>query len=160
MSILAELAKAPRELEEALQLLPTEALAWRPESWQGAPGERFSAIGHICHVRDIELDGYHVRFTRLLEEDMPDLVSIDGYALERDRGYDRQEPVAALIAFRAARERTLRLLVENWERKARRGTFAEYGEVTFESLAHILRSHDLQHLAGLQWLEAMRKAGA
>lgn len=158
MSILAELAKMPRELEEAVQLLPASALAWRPQTWQDAPGERFSAIGHLCHVRDIELDGYHVRFTRLLSEDVPDLVSIDGYALERDRGYDREQPAAALKAFRAARERTIRLLVENWEHRLRRGTFAEYGEVTFESLAHILRSHDLQHLAGLQWLEAKRKA--
>jgi len=158
MSILADLAKMPRELEEAVQPLPSDALAWRPESWQDAPGERFSAIGHICHVRDIELDGYHVRFTRLLREDMPDLVSIDGYALERDRSYDQQEPGSALRAFRAARERTIKLLVENWEQRARRGTFAEYGEVTFESLAHILRSHDLQHLAGLQWLHAKRRA--
>jgi hypothetical protein len=158
MSILAELARMPRELEEAVRMLPPSALSWRPDSWTDAPGERFSAIGHICHVRDIEVDGYYVRFTRLLSEDMPDLVSIDGYALERERAYDREDPASVLKAFRAARERTIKVLVENWEHRTRRGTFAEYGEVTFESLAHILRSHDLQHLAGLQWLEAKRKA--
>ena len=36
----------------------------------------------------------------------------------------------------------------------RRATFAEYGEVSLRGLAHILRSHDLQHLACLHWLMA------
>jgi hypothetical protein len=40
---------------------------------------------------------------------------------------------------------------DDWSRMA---TFAEYGEVTLSGLAHILRSHDLQHLACLHWLLA------
>ena len=39
----------------------------------------------------------------------------------------------------------------DWHRPA---TFAEYGDVTLRGLAHILRSHDLQHLACLHWLLA------
>jgi len=37
------------------------------------PGEPFCAIEHVCHLRDIERDGYHVRIRRLLTEDNPSL---------------------------------------------------------------------------------------
>jgi hypothetical protein len=62
---------------------------------------------------------------------------------------------AALAAFRKARRETVAMLqvarADDWNRKA---TFAEYGEVSLSGLAHILRSHDLQHLACLHWLLA------
>lgn len=34
----------------------------------------------------------------------------------------------------------------------RTGEFAEYGRLTLRALVHYLRSHDQQHLAGIQWL--------
>ncbi len=38
------------------------------------------------------------------------------------------------------------------EQLERRGTFAEYGPLTLRSLVHYLASHDLQHLACMDWL--------
>jgi hypothetical protein len=153
MEMIDELGSMPDALERDFARIPVVARAWEPESWEGFPGETFSAAGQVCHVRDIEIDGYLVRFERLLLEDRPLLVSIDSYALARERRYGEQDPIAALAAFRAARTRTVAVLRglrdADW---ARRGQFEGYGSVTLEGLVHVLRSHDHQHLSCLQWL--------
>jgi hypothetical protein len=61
-------------------------------------------------VRDIELDGYHVRFERTLKEETPVLESLDGYALAEERRYSESDAVEALAAFRRGREETVRML--------------------------------------------------
>jgi hypothetical protein len=155
MQILAELAAMPDEAAGLLARVPAARLTWVPPTWDGIPGERFTALGQACHLRDIEIDGYHVRFERTLREERPDLASIDGYALAEEKGYDGDDVDVALAAFRKARRETVAMLQvvrnDDWNRTA---TFAEYGEVTLSGLAHILRSHDLQHLACLHWLLA------
>ncbi len=143
----------PRRFEEVFRLVPADRWRWEPADWEGVPGERFSALGHACHLRDIEIDGYHVRVRRLLEEEAPDLVSLDGYALARERGYDTADPFAAISAFADARARTVEILGRLDARQlTRRGTFAEYGAITLRGLIHYLCSHDDQHLACMHWL--------
>src|SRR5688500_2864947 len=153
MQILAELASMPDEIAGLIAQVPVEKLAWVPPTWEGIPGERFTALGQACHLRDIEIDGYHQRFGRTLKEERPDLVSIDSYDLAEARNYNADDLKAALAAFRRGRAETVAMLraasPADWDRKA---TFAEYREVTLRGLAHILRSHDLQHLACLHWL--------
>lgn len=153
MEILDELASMPDALEGLFARVPTEARGWEPESWDGFPGETFSALGQVCHVRDIEIDGYQVRIARLLREEQPRLVSLDSYALARERRYREQDPVAALSAFRSARAQTIEMLrgvrAADW---SRRGHFEGYGPVTLTGLVHFLASHDRQHLACLHWL--------
>ncbi len=161
MQILSELASMPDEIAGLTSQVPAEKLAWVPPTWEGIPGERFTALGQACHLRDIEIDGYHVRFGRTLRENRPDLISIDSYELARERDYEADNPDAAIAAFRKARRETIAMLSmtreTDWDRKA---TFAEYGEVTLRGLAHILCSHDLQHLACLHWLLAkMNRSG-
>ena len=155
MSLLADLAAMPDEIAGLIAQVPAAKLAWVPPTWEAIPGERFTALGQACHLRDIEIDGYHVRFGRTLREEKPDLLSIDSYELARERNYETDDPEAAIAAFRKARRETVAMLQmvrqDDWERTA---TFAEYGEVTLGGLAHILRSHDLQHLACLHWLLA------
>jgi ketosteroid isomerase-like protein len=152
-SLLDALERAPDLFESALRAFPAERLAFRPASWGGSPGERFAAVEHACHVRDIETDGYHVRFRRLLSEEKPSLVSLDGYRLAAERRYVEDDLSKALAAFRVARRATVEMLralsADEWSRS---GVFAEYGPVTAHSLAHYLRSHDQQHLACLAWL--------
>lgn len=155
MQILNELAAMPDEIAGLIAQVPAAKRGWAPETWEGIPGERFTALGQACHLRDIEIDGYHVRFGRTLREDRPDLASIDSYQLARARHYESDNADAAVNAFRKARRETLAMLQvardDDWDRRA---TFAEYGDVTLRGLAHILRSHDLQHLACLHWLMA------
>jgi hypothetical protein len=151
--LLPGLESMPLELEAAVHLVARDRRGWKPASWTGSPGEGFSVLEHVCHVRDIERDGYHVRIRRLLEEDQPDLVSIDGDALAIERRYAEADLDEALRAFRAARQATLEQIRDLDEAQlGRRGTFAEYGALTLRGLLHYQRSHDLQHLACVQWL--------
>jgi hypothetical protein len=143
----------PDRQEAAFRLVPPARRTWTPASWEGIPGERFSPLGQVCHVRDIERLGYHVRIDRILREDGPALASLDSYALAADSRYDDADPGDALAAFRAARASTLRRLeTVTAEQLDRRGTFAEYGPLTLRSLVHYLASHDLQHLACMDWM--------
>ena len=151
--LLRELEEMPRQLESAVRLIPRDRLRWTPESWEGSAGDRFSAIEHVCHLRDIERDGYHVRIDRMLAESDPSLVSVDGYALARERRYAEDDLEGALAAFRGARAATVeRLRALDDGQLERAGTFAEYGRLTLRGLVHYLRSHDQQHLAGLQFV--------
>src|SRR5262245_48972614 len=68
MQILAELASTPDEVAGLIAQVPADRLAWTPPTWDGIPGERFTALGQACHLRDIEIEGYHVRFGRTLRE--------------------------------------------------------------------------------------------
>jgi hypothetical protein len=145
----------PDEIEALFRRVPADKLDWTPATWEGIPGERFTALGQACHLRDIEIDGYHVRFGRTLREELPDLVSIDSYALAAARNYSADRLEDALAEFRKARVETVAMLERARDAEwGRRATFAEYGEVSLRGLAHILRSHDLQHLACLHWLLA------
>ena len=151
--ILSALVGFPDQLEAHYATIPAEFKHWAPPSWEGVPSEPFTAIEQICHIRDIEVDGYHVRFRRMLEEINPTLVSIDSEALAKERSYATSSAVEALAVFRKARTETVQLLSGLSEEQFRRtAVFEGYGPLSLRSLAHYLCSHDQQHLAGLQWL--------
>ena len=143
----------PDRLESAFGLVPEAFRGWKPASWEGIPGERFSPVGQVCHVRDIEILGYHARLARMLAETDPSLESLDSDALAARRAYDEANSAEALSGFRAARAATLNVVRGlSEEQLSRRGTFAEYGPLTLRSLVHYLASHDQQHLACMDWL--------
>lgn len=150
---LASLENFPLEIEKHYAAFPAEFVRWAPSSWDGVPSERFTAIEQICHVRDIEIEGYHPRFARTLNEEQPLLPSIDSEAVARERDYGAANPAQVFTEFRAARAVTIALLRGLDDRKLdRRATFEGYGQVSLRALVHYLCSHDQQHLAGLQWL--------
>jgi hypothetical protein len=143
----------PQQLEAHYAAIPSEFKNWAPPSWDGVPSEPLTAIEQVCHVRDIEIDGYGIRFQRTLNESNPTLGSIDTEALAKERSYGTSNATAALAAFREARIKTIALIEglkpEQFNRTA---IFEGYGAVSLRSLVHYLCSHDQQHLAGLQWL--------
>jgi hypothetical protein len=153
------LAAFPDLLEAHYAAIPAEGRHWAPASWAGVPSEPFTAIEQVCHVRDIEVEGYQLRIRRTLEEDDPLLVSLDGEWLARERDYAGADAAAVLADFRRARGETLALIrsitAEQFRRPAR---FEGYGALTLRSLVHYLCSHDQQHLAGLQWLLGKNEA--
>lgn len=156
---LGALRAFPADLRRQLAAVPPAELDWRPPDWEGIPSERLTIRQQICHLRDIEAEGYFVRFRRLLGEREPFLASIDGDALVLARGYDSTDPWAALDAFATARAETLALLDGLAETALqRRGRFEGYGPVSVQGLVHFLASHDQQHLAGIQWLLGMAAA--
>ncbi|HTU67197.1 MAG TPA: DinB family protein [Steroidobacteraceae bacterium] len=149
----AALEAFPRALEQHYAAFPVEFVHWTPPSWDGVPSEPFTAIEQICHVRDIEIEGYQERFRRTLRESTPFLPSIDSEPLAKQRDYGHADATRVFAEFRAARAQTLELLrgvaPADFERPA---DFEGYGLVTLRGLVHYLCSHDQQHLSGLQWL--------
>ena len=150
---LAALRAFPDQLEAHFSAFAPAFQRWAPASWEGVPSEALTALEQLCHVRDIEVDGYQVRIRRTLAESTPTLPSIDTDALVVERRYADQDPARVLAAFRTARAQTLALLAGVTEAQlARTAVFEGYGPLTLRSLVHYLCSHDQQHLAGLQWL--------
>ncbi len=152
-ALIASLSAFPEQLEQLYAAFPETHANWVPTSWEGIPSETFTAAGQICHIRDIEIEGYHVRLRRLLAEDNPSLVSIDSYQVANERHYPDAPAREVFAAFRQARATTVAMLealsVSQWRRA---GVFEGYGPVTVKGLVHFLCSHDQQHLAGLHWL--------
>ena len=143
----------PRQLEAHYAAIPPEFKHWAPASWDGVPSEPFTAIEQICHVRDIEIEGYQVRLRRTLTEAKPFLASIDSESLAKLRSYGTADAAAVLAVFREARVSTVALIAGlTPEQLDRPAEFEGYGVVTLRSLVHYLCSHDQQHLAGLQWV--------
>jgi hypothetical protein len=148
------LAEFPRRLEAHYAAIPARFANWTPPSWDGIPSEPFTALEQICHVRDIESDGYHVRFVRTLRETNPNLPDVDGTALARERAYANARADEVFAAFRLARSHSL-TQISTWdEDQLARPALFEGRPATLAGLVHTLCSHDQQHLAGLQWLLA------
>jgi len=155
------LAAFPDQLEAHFAAVPNEFRTWAPPAWDGIPSEHFTAIEQVCHVRDIEIDGYHVRIHRILHESHPTLASIDSERVAQERAYADANAAHALAAFRAARAETLNVIRRmSTEDLTRTGVFEGYGSLSLRSLIHYLCSHDQQHLAGLQWLLGKIDAGS
>lgn len=143
----------PDQFEQFFKAIPKNSWNWSPESWEGIPSESFNAIEQICHVRDVEIDGYHIRFHRMLNESEPTLDSLDGYGLVQQKNYAQSDPMLVFKDIRVARAETLQLIESLTETQlGRAGYFEGYGRLTVAGLIHYLCSHDQQHLSGLQWL--------
>jgi hypothetical protein len=150
---LSALEAFPQQLEAHYAAIPTQFKHWAPPSWEGVPSEPLTAIEQVCHVRDIEIEGYQVRLRRTLDELHPTLASIDTEVLARERSYHTANAAEVLATFRAARAKTVSLIASlKSEQFGRTAIFEGYGSVSVRSLVHYLCSHDQQHLAGLQWL--------
>src|SRR5688500_2785267 len=74
------LALCPLQLEAHYLAIPAGFRHWSPPSWEGIPSEHFTPIEQICHVRDVEVEGYHVRFRRTLHETNPFLPDLGSEA--------------------------------------------------------------------------------
>jgi len=151
---LAALEAFPAQLAGYYAAIPRGFENWRPPSWTGIPSEPFTPIEQICHVRDIEIDGYHKRFAHTLREGDPLLPNIDGETLARERQYANEDSAAVLAAFRHARTQSLALIAAFTPAQLARTAQFDGRQITLRGLVHMLCSHDQQHLSGMQWLLA------
>ena len=106
----------------------------------------FSFVEHVCHLRDIEGEGYGARIERMLAEESPLLADIDGAKLAVERRYNEQRFEDGLEAFSETRRRNasaLRGLTD--EQLGRRGMFEGVGEVTLRRLVSMMYEHDSVH---------------
>jgi hypothetical protein len=110
----------------------------------------FALVEHVCHVADLEEEGYAVRIVRMLAEDSPELADFRGDELARQRKYLEQELQPALMRFVAARrancERLAGLNEVEWRRT---GVLEGQGLVTLAELANLMGDHDRSHAGEL-----------
>ena len=108
--------------------------------------ETFSVLEQVCHLRDIEIEGYTERLHRTLTEERPFLPGIDGSRLAVDRAYNEQDAGPAFMAFREAREKNVARLRQLTETELQRAAVMdEAGEITLAQLIVIWASHDAGH---------------
>ena len=113
----------------------------------------FSVVENICHLRDIEVDGYAARIQRILREDEPFLPDLNGSELAAERRYNEQELAAALDAFTDARRGNVLAVKElSSAQLERRGVFENTGAITLSRLLEMMREHDRAHLDELSGL--------
>ena len=138
---IADLGRMPEELQRRLEGLTEVQLHFKPNP------DAFSVLENVCHLRDIEVEGYARRLGLLLREDNPQLPDLDGAALARERAYNEQSLKPALDAFLSMRRRCLDILADlTPEDFIRRGQFEKVGEVTLSRLLELWVDHDREHL--------------
>jgi hypothetical protein len=148
------LAAFPERLRHFFNSFPPNRTGWRPRVWDGIPSERLTAIEQVCHIRDIEIEGYRVRFHRTRTELTPVLPDLAGESMALQRNYAAADPVAVLRDFAAARINTVDTIRGFSPAELTREAIFEGQRTTLAGLVHFLCSHDCQHLSGLQWLLA------
>ena len=120
--------------------------------------DEFSALANICHLRDLELQGYASRIKRILAEAGPALADFDGARAAAEGSYNNELPNVALREFQTARRKnveTLRAVTEG--RLVREGTLAGVGSITLRRLAEMMREHDEGHLEEVRVLSERMK---
>lgn len=122
--------------------------------WKPAPQE-FSALENVCHLNDLEREGYAVRIEKLLGEEQPFLPDFDGGTIAAERDYNQRPLASMLDAFARSRESNLRAVsMLSPDELQRGGTLEEVGPITLESLLLKMREHDEAHLQELSDLRA------
>jgi transcriptional regulator with XRE-family HTH domain len=145
----AALAAMPGKLKAIVDAVPDKL--WRTAPKAGG----FSLVEHLCHLRDIDCDGYRVRVDRMLSEDRPALPDIDGAQLAIERDYQAQDARAALDAFTATRWAIVGRLAKLEPAERRRvGLMAGTTEIDIDGLVSAMLAHDSEHLDELDSLRA------
>lgn len=144
------LARTPEAVAELIRDLKDEELR-RP----GSEGE-FSVVENVCHLRDLEAEGYTVRISRITKEACPSLSDFDGGRLAIERDYNSQDINRALQEFAAARRSNVALLRELPAAQfERRGILEGVGEITLHQLLVMMSEHDAGHIAELRVFRRM-----
>jgi DinB family protein len=143
-NIVKSLEETVEALQKLVSELPEKDLRWKPSETE------FSVLEHVCHLRDIEEEGYAVRIQKLLTEKEPFLPDIDGAKLAEERSYNSQESRPALLGFARARKANVRVLEHlSLDQLKRSGTFEKVGSVSLERLLLMMLEHDQEHLREL-----------
>ena len=134
-TLVAQYARGPQRIQEALARVPREALQWRPE-----PG-KWSVHEVIVHCADSETNAA-LRMRYLLAEKDPLIVGYDQDAWARTLDYHAQPLEESLAVTAAARSRTVPLLratrEPDWKKQ---GRHTESGPYTPEDWLRIYAAH-------------------
>src|SRR5947209_5610128 len=145
--LLEFLAATPGNVRQLSQGIAADELKRKPST------DEFSFLENVCHLRDIEQEGYTVRISKLLNERDPVLPDIDGARLARERDYNSEDFETALREFERLRENNVRVLsLLSAESLNRSGVFEGVSTINLKTLADMMREHDEAHRAELKGL--------
>lgn len=145
-------------LIESLEQTPAEVSLLldqiSPDDQRIKNSDEFSAVENICHLRDIEIEGYSKRILQILQQEVPLLPDIDGARLAVERDYNNQDSSKALEAFITARERNLEQLRRvTPEQAAREGNLEGVGVLSLAKLLEMMLEHDQGHIIELSVIQ-------
>jgi len=137
---MAILAATPRQIARLVKGVSRKNLSRRP-----AP-DTWSVSEILAHLADSELvTGFRIRL--ILGNSGTPIQAFDQDAWAKFSDYGKHDPEVSLEAFRATRERTVRLLKslpsESW---ALYGMHSERGKESVSRVAEMLAGHDVNHL--------------
>lgn len=143
------LEETPARVLALVSGMAEDAKRWKPTD------EEFSATENVCHLRDLEQEGYALRIRKLMTESEPFLNDFDGARLAAERDYNNQSMKDALNVFARARLENVRAVKDLAPPELnRRGVFEGVGPVTLGQLLSMMREHDQSHI---EELEALRR---
>ena len=146
-SLVETLEATPRIIQQLADDLADGDATWKPSEKQ------WSVLEHVCHLKDIEQEGYTLRIEKLLRETQPFLADIDGDKLAEERSYHSQDFDQALSAFARARKQNVQTIKDlTHDQLNRSGMFENFGTVTLARLLLMMREHDESHLKDLSGL--------
>jgi DinB superfamily len=150
---LETLAATPAALKAALRGVPRKLLLFTP-----APG-KWSILEILCHLRDMEREGYLERYTRILAENEPRLPDLNGDALAIERDYRGQKAGDVLRDWMRLRRESLRLLKKSKPEQWRRaGIHETAGRLTIDDL--VVRQAVGNDTAHLAQIDAIKRRAA
>lgn len=139
--LVGQLAGTPRVVRQLIGDLKEDDARWKPGN------EEWSVLEHLCHLKDIEQEGYAVRIEKLIHETEPYLADIDGDRLAVERSYNSLDLEQALHLFTLARQQNVEAIkVLPLEALNQSGTLETVGPVTLGRLLLMMREHDEGHL--------------
>jgi carbonic anhydrase/acetyltransferase-like protein (isoleucine patch superfamily) len=116
-------------------------------AWRRAPGPgRWSAVEVLCHLRDADGEVLWPRLERLLAEERPEFADVNMTGWDETRAYRRDDPAAAIEAWRATRGRILaRLAPLGRAEWGRLGLHSVRGPYPLAEMVRSFAEHDLAH---------------
>ncbi len=148
-ALVGEIERMPQVIEGLLDGVKESNLRERPldKTW--------SILEHICHLRDIEQEGYRIRITKMLTEAHPFLNDLDGDQLAEERDYINQDFKSALKDFVDARVLNVQAIRDlSPDQLSKQGMFENVGPLSMLELLIKMRDHDHDHINDLTKLSA------
>lgn len=146
-SLTGFLAETPARVRQLVSNLSEADVHWKPSA------QEFSALEQVCHLSDLEREGYAVRIEKLMREVEPFLPDFDGGLAAAERDYNNQQLESMLDAFSNSRASNMSAIGSlSADDLQRGGTLETVGSITLEELLLKMREHDEGHLQDLSSL--------
>ncbi len=134
------LEETPGHIRQLAAEMALQDLKWKPSV------DEFSVVEQVCHLRDLEREGYHKRIKNLLTEPQPVLPDFDGSRIARERDYNNQDYESALQEFARERAENVRVMKTlSPDQLNRSGVLEGVGAITLKRLFLLMREHDQSH---------------